>query len=199
MGNGTRTVYTYDADGRVLSITNYALDHVTINSFDAYTYDSLGNDLTETNQDGQWVYSYDLDSQLIGAVFTPNSTDPDGLTSQNIQYAYDSVGNRISQTVNGVTTAYSTNDLNEYTNVDGVTYSYDKDGNLTSTTAGTTLHLQLPEPVNRRTDPNRYLVPTRTIPLGTLLPVRTTVRPHSSSSVPRVLTLSLANMTATET
>ncbi len=115
MGNGTRTVYTYDGDGDVLSITNYAPDHVTVNSFDDYTYDALGNVLTDTNQDGEWVYTYDADSQLIQAVFTPNSTDPDGLTAQDLQYVYDAAGNRISETVNGVTTTYVTNNVNEYT------------------------------------------------------------------------------------
>ena len=50
MGNGTRTVYTYDADGDVLSITNYAPDHTTVNSFDDYTYDASGNVLTDTSR-----------------------------------------------------------------------------------------------------------------------------------------------------
>ncbi len=146
-GNGTFTVYTYDADGDVLSITNYAPStggasynpaNSSVNSFDVYTYDALGNVLTDTNQDGQWVYTYDVDGQLTHAVFTPNSSDADHLTSQNLQYAYDAVGNRISQTVNGVTTTYVVNDMNEYTNstTSGVTttYQYDKDGNLIAQT-----------------------------------------------------------------
>jgi len=141
MGNGTRTVYTYDGDGDVLSITNYAPNHATVNSFDRYTYDALGNVLTDTNQDGEWAYTYDADSQLIDAVFTPNSSDPDGLISQNLQYVYDAAGNRVSQTVNGVTTTYAVNNVNEYTSstTNGVTttYQYDNDGNLISqTTAG---------------------------------------------------------------
>ena len=95
-GNGTFTVYTYDGDGDVLSITNYAPStggasytpaKSTVNSFDVYTYDALGNVLTDTNQDGKWVYTYDADRQLTNAVFTPNNSDPDGLTGQNIQYA----------------------------------------------------------------------------------------------------------------
>ena len=139
MGNGTRTVYTYDGDGDVLSITNYAPNHATVNSFDRYTYDALGNVLTGTNQDGEWAYTYDADSQLIHAVFTPNSSDPDGLTSQNLQYVYDVAGNRVSQTVNGVTTTYVANNVNEYTSstTNGVvtTYQYDKDGNLVGQTA----------------------------------------------------------------
>ena len=140
MGNGTRTVYTFDADNEVLSITNYAPDHKTVNSFDDYTYNSLGNILTDTNQDGEWVYSYDADSQLIQANFTPNGTDPDGLAAQYLQYVYDAAGNRISDTVNGVTTTYVTNNVNEYTSstTNGVVTNdqYDADGNLIGQTTG---------------------------------------------------------------
>jgi RHS repeat-associated protein len=136
MGNDTRTVYEYDADGRVKSITNLAHDHVTVNSFDDYTCDARGNVQTDTNQDGQWVYTYDADSQLIHAIFTPNSTNPDKLTAQDLRYVYDAAGNRKSQTVNGVTTTYVVNNVNEYTSVttNGVTtnFQYDADGNRTS-------------------------------------------------------------------
>jgi RHS repeat-associated protein len=143
-GNGTRTVYTSDAAGHVLAITNYAPDHVTVNSFDDYTFDALGNVLTDTNRDGTWRYTYDAIDQLTQAVFTPNTTNPDGLTTQNIQYVYDAAGNRVSQTVNGVATTYTVNNLNEYTNstTDGITtsYQYDADGNLTvqSNSSGST-------------------------------------------------------------
>jgi len=136
MGNGTRTVYSYDADGEVLSITNYAPDHVTVNSFDDYTYDGVGNVSTDTNQDGEWSYSYDADGQLIHAVFVPNASDPDGLTAQDLAYAYDPAGNRTSVTANGVTTAYTTNNMNEYTQVGSATYSYDLNGNLVSIDGG---------------------------------------------------------------
>jgi RHS repeat-associated protein len=139
IGNGTRTIYTYNGDGQRLSITNYAPDHVTVNSFDVYTYDALGNVHTETNQDGQWVYTYDADSQLTGAVFTPNGTNPDGLSAQDLQYVYDAAGNRISETVNSVVTTYVANNVNEYTSsstvgVGTTTYKYDADANLVSTT-----------------------------------------------------------------
>ena len=124
-------------DGNVLSITQLTLPTtITVNSFDNYTYDALGNVLTDTNQDGEWVYTYDADSQLIQAVFTPNSTDPDGLTAQDLQYVYDAAGNRISETVNGVTTTYVANNVNEYTS---------------STTNG--MHDDLP--VRRRRQPDR--------------------------------------------
>lgn len=140
MDNGTRSVYTYDGDGDVLSITNFASASGPINSFDSYTYDPLGNVLTDTNQDGKWVYSYDADSQLTSAVFTLNGTDPDGLSAQSIQYAYDASGNRTSETVNGVKTTYDVNNMNEYTSssTNGVAtnFQYDANGDLIAQTAG---------------------------------------------------------------
>ena len=143
-GNGTYTAYTYDADGNVLTITNHASAGGAVNSFDTYTYDAVGNVATDTNQDGQWVYAYDADGQLTHAVFTPNATDPDGLTSQDLQYVYDANGNRISQTVNGVTTTYVVNSMNEYTTAAAAgtvtSCQYDPEGNLLAETgpAGTT-------------------------------------------------------------
>ncbi len=140
MGNGARTAYAYDGDGNVLSITNYASANGPVNSLDDYSYDLLGNVLTDTSQDGEWVYGYDADSQLITAVFTPNSADPDGLTAQNIQYVYDSAGNRESETLNGVTTTYVVNNVNEYTSsmTNGVTtgFQYDANGNLIAQSTG---------------------------------------------------------------
>ena len=37
-----------------------------------------------------------------------------------------------STIINGVTTAYTVNNMNQYTSVGGVAYTYDADGNLTS-------------------------------------------------------------------
>jgi RHS repeat-associated protein len=139
MGNGTRTNYQYDAAGRVLQIVNLAPDHTTVNSFDDYTYDALGNVLTATSQDGQWTYTYDADGQLTQAVFASNN--PSVLPNQNLQYVYDAAGNRLSETVNGVTTTYASNNLNQYTsatmNGATTTYQYDADGNLIAQTDST--------------------------------------------------------------
>ncbi len=166
-GNGTFTVYAYDGDKRVLSITNYAPSsggtsyvaaNSAVNSFDHYTYDALGNVLTDTNQDGQWVYTYDADSQLTGAVFTPNSADPDGLTAQNLQYVYDADGNRVSEMVNGVTTSYVVNNVDEYTSstTNGVAtaFQYDADGNLIAQTTGGSTTSYTYNPLNELTAVN---------------------------------------------
>jgi RHS repeat-associated protein len=137
LGNGTHTVYTYDAESNVLSITNYAPDHSTINSFDLYTYDEIGNVLSDTSQIGEWIYSYDADSHLDRAVFTPDSANAGGLTAQNIDYVYDPDGNRTSESANGIVTTYVVNDVDEIlsstTAGQGTTsFTYDRNGNLLS-------------------------------------------------------------------
>ena len=99
-----------------------------MNSRFDYAYDALGRVATETNSDGAWVYTYDADGQLVHAVFTSNNTAV--LPNQDLQYVYDAAGNRTQTIINGVTTTYSVNDLNEYTQVGTATYTYDSDGNL---------------------------------------------------------------------
>jgi RHS repeat-associated protein len=127
-GNGTYTTYQYDADGNVLHLINYAPGG-TINSRFDYTYNSMGLETSEATLDGTWTYTYDVDGQLIDAVFA--STNPT-VPSQDLAYSYDAMGNRISTVINGVATPYTTNDVNEYTSVGGVADTYDADGNLTS-------------------------------------------------------------------
>jgi YD repeat-containing protein len=131
MGNGTYTTYTYDADGNVLDLINNAPDG-SVNSSFVYTYNALGEVVTETTLDGEWTYSYDAIGELTHAVFaSTNLTVP----SQDLSYAYDANGNRIETIENGVSTGYLANALNEYTSVGNETLTYDADGNLISETA----------------------------------------------------------------
>ncbi|MGO9917226.1 MAG: Ig-like domain repeat protein, partial [Isosphaeraceae bacterium] len=127
-GNGTYTTYQYDADGNVLDLINYAPGGTVDSRFD-YTYNSLGLETSEATLDGSWTYTYDVDGQLIHAVFA--STNPN-VPSQDLAYNYDAMGNRITTVINGVSTAYTTNNMNQYTSVGGVADTYDADGNLTS-------------------------------------------------------------------
>lgn len=78
-------------------------------------------------------YTYDATGQLTNAVFT--SSNPD-IPSRNIEYLYDKVGNRVQEIVNGITTAYDVNNMNQYSQTGNFTYSYDLDGNLTGKTNG---------------------------------------------------------------
>jgi len=131
LGNGVYTVYVYDPAGRIQNLTNYKSDGVILSGF-AYIYDSRGrrismtttygdpDDLRNTHE-GQWLYEYDDLGQLTAW------TDP---TGRRVEYQYDALGNRITETDNGVVTSYTTNALNQYTQRGDTTYQYDKDGNL---------------------------------------------------------------------
>jgi RHS repeat-associated protein len=128
-GNGTYTTDQYDADGNVLHLINYTPGGAINSRFD-YGYNSLGLETTEGTLDGTWTYSYDADGELTQAVFASNN--PASIPNQNLVYNYDAMGNRTSTVINGVTTTYVSNDMNEYTSVGGVAYTYDKNGNLLS-------------------------------------------------------------------
>ncbi|AFY39930.1 RHS repeat-associated core domain protein [[Leptolyngbya] sp. PCC 7376] len=127
-GNGTYTSYQYDDAGRLVKLIHYAPDGSTNSSFE-YIYNDLGLQTGVTNIDGNWSYTYDALGQLSGAVF--ESTNP-AIENQNITYEYDASGNRRRTIVNGETTNYAANNLNQYTSAGTVVYDYDADGNLIS-------------------------------------------------------------------
>jgi len=121
-GNGTMTDYTYIADDLVKSITKLAPDGSVQSSY-SYTYDSRDLPISMTTLAGTFTYGYDADEQLISV------RTPDG---QDIAYQYDAAGNRVAEVLNGSATAYSTNDLDQYTGVGAATYTYNADGDLAS-------------------------------------------------------------------
>ena len=127
-GNGTYTKYTYDLVGQVTSIINYNASNAVNSSYE-YIYDNLGRRTSLTTLEGKTTYGYDAIGQLTSVTLP---------TGRKIEYAYDAAGNRTTVKDNGVTTNYTTNNLNEYTQVGGATYSYDLDGNLVSKTNGGT-------------------------------------------------------------
>ncbi|MFC1597329.1 RHS repeat-associated core domain-containing protein [Planctomycetota bacterium] len=133
------TTYVYDAAGHILELTNSAGDG-TVNSRFRYTYDALGRRTSMEvydrlgERDGTWTYSYDANAQLIRAQFDSTGT---AIGDQDYQYEYDPVGNRIRTVINGEVTEYTTNNMNQYTQVGDFYYEYDDDGNLISKTNGT--------------------------------------------------------------
>jgi YD repeat-containing protein len=132
-GNGTYTSYEYDPAGELLHLVNHAPDGSVNSRFD-YTYDDLGNRKTMTTLDGQWTYTYDAIGELTHAVFASNN--PAAIPNQDLQYSYDPAGNRTQTIINGVTTAYVSNNLNQYNVIGNETLHYDADGNLSSMTIG---------------------------------------------------------------
>ena len=131
-GNGTSTDYGYDAADRLLSVIHRSPNTSENARFD-YAYDALGRRTSMATLDGTWNYTHDADGQLVQADFVATAG---GLADQQIAYEYDAAGNRIRTLINGVETTYSPNNLNQYTQVGGATYSYDDDGNLQSITDG---------------------------------------------------------------
>jgi RHS repeat-associated protein len=114
--NGTSTGYTYDTVDRVTRIENHDLTGNLVD-FQAYTYDPAGQIATLTTPDGITAYGYDLLGQLISV------TSPNVLTTT---YQYDANGNRLG---------YGANSADEYTtSPTGDNFTYDADGNLTSST-----------------------------------------------------------------
>jgi len=122
--NGTYATYGYDDAGWMTGLYNTKENQGDISGF-ANTYDEVGNRRTMTTAQGKHYYSYDNIYQLTQAVY------PQNYPFDNMTYNYDAVGNRDS-TVNGGTTTYTHNELNECTSVGGITFTDDLRGNLTS-------------------------------------------------------------------
>jgi RHS repeat-associated protein len=127
--------YAYDNADRVQTITN------TVGSRSeqySYGYDAHSNRLSEElKTDGSATalrrvdYEYDFGDRLKKAT----------TGSQVTQWNYDGAGNRLSETVtvggtNSSSKTYSYDSLNRLRNVNGTTFEYDANGNLTTQTAG---------------------------------------------------------------
>jgi RHS repeat-associated protein len=132
LGNGVYTTYDYDGAGSVLHLINHEPDGSVLSEYD-YTYDASGrrtsmhvfqNDGTTINDSTQ-TYGYDPLGQLTSVDYSDGSRQ---------LYVYDSAGNRVKVIDNGVETDYTTNNLNQYTQVGDTTYRYDADGNMITQT-----------------------------------------------------------------
>ena len=124
--NGTYTTIAYDANGSILHLIHFAPDNSVNSRFD-YSYNLPDQMTSMATLDGAWTYSYDAGGQLTRAVFT--SVNP-AISNQDLAYNYDPVGNRTSTIINGVTTNYTANSMDQYTSVGGILRQYDTNGNL---------------------------------------------------------------------
>jgi len=126
LASGMFNTYHYDPAGQLLGLTN-ALADGTLLSYFNYVYDSRGRRTSMVSLDGQWTYGYDDIGQLTHAVFVSAATN---IPNQDLAYAYDPLGNRIQTIENGVMTAYTANNLNQYVTVGQTNCTFDADGNL---------------------------------------------------------------------
>ena len=106
---------SYDSLGRLLSIATAAPPAAaTATSSHAYTYNAAGQRVRATIETGEyWDYAYDALGQVIGGV--KRATDGTALPGYTFGYVFDDIGNRTSTTENGAVSAYTANDLNQYT------------------------------------------------------------------------------------
>ena len=131
-------------------------DGTVLSRFD-YTYDASGRRTSMTTLDGTFTYGYDAARPA-----RPASTHPDGRV---VIYDYDAAGNRRQVIDDGVATAYTTNDLNQYTEVGDVDLRLRPRRQPDLEDRGRRdddLHLRRREPPGRRGDADGHLgVPLR--------------------------------------
>ncbi len=125
--NGTGISYQYDVAGRLLDINNVT---ETGPLAYAYTYDDIGNrmSMSVTDSTGTSIHVYDYDN--IYQVTDVNYPESLGYLATDTTFNYDGVGNRTSVVNDNGTTGYTTNELNQYTDVGGVDCFYDRAGNM---------------------------------------------------------------------
>lgn len=122
LANGVESTYQFDAASRLLSLAHRKLAPETVVSSFTYAYDQTVNVTSMTTLAGTHTYTYDKTSQLTQISYPAGNA---------ASYSYDAHGNRTT-VVNGGTAAYNSNNLDQYTDIGGVTLVYDANGNLLS-------------------------------------------------------------------
>ncbi|MDX2072064.1 MAG: RHS repeat-associated core domain-containing protein [Haliscomenobacter sp.] len=134
--NTTVNDMTYDANARITGL-QYAFKNQ--NQSYQYNYDKLGNrtrELNNTQADRSRVYAYDaIDrlAQVQEGVISGSNTIVNPIRQG--KYTFDAIGNRKSAEEQQQSKTYTSNTLNQYTNISqgntNRSLSYDKNGNLT--------------------------------------------------------------------
>lgn len=140
-GNNTATSYLnevgdalsgYDSIRRVIELSHQSPSGEDLQRFN-YAYNRRDFRISESRaHEGGSADSYEYDSMYrlrhIGYGLPNPAADPDRSTG----YQYDGVGNRVVQDDDSVITRYTSNNLNQYTEVAGVEQLYDANGNRIS-------------------------------------------------------------------
>ena len=86
--DGRTMTFTYDADNRLTIETWYDASHNVVNVLN-YTYDAMGNELTASDDNGSYTYTYDALNRVTSL------QEPFDLS---LDYTYDAAGNKIETT-----------------------------------------------------------------------------------------------------
>ena len=126
-GKGNLTSYGYDPNKRLVSVT------FADGTAYAFQYDSRGHRTLEQSPDESRTLTYDALGRL--------ATAADAQLGKTLSYGYDAVGNRVSMSYDGLTTAYTYDQANRLTqevDPDGEStfLAYDPGGRRTSLAQG---------------------------------------------------------------
>jgi RHS repeat-associated protein len=113
---GGHSTYNYNEADRLTQIESLNKDSTLID-FQTNGFDKVGNLLAKTTSLGTTNYTYDQTDRL---------TDADHSTKPNETFIYDAVGNRLSSTAHN---DWTYNNRNELVSYDGISYTYDANGN----------------------------------------------------------------------
>jgi RHS repeat-associated protein len=137
--NGTTSSYTYNGNNWTISIAHQ--NPATFAGFN-YAYDNEGNkqyELKSPNTSQSECYGYDATYRVTSYLSTVPGTSTNscpGISAAPLHtqtsYVLDPVGNWISKTTNGMTQPRVHNSVNEITEINSTSLSYDNDGDLTN-------------------------------------------------------------------
>jgi RHS repeat-associated protein len=134
--NGVVSDYSYNSLDRLTQVEQRT--GASLLARYSYTLDAAGQRTAMQEADGtRYVWEYDPAYRLTReGVFAPDNTP-----LSNTTWAYDSMGNRLSQTQDGISTFYTYNTLDQLVSSESggalSTYSYDPRGNLLQTVSPT--------------------------------------------------------------
>ena len=127
-----QVAYTYEINRDLMTAIDNRISGSSYSNY-AYSHDALGR-RTSREQSGSAfalthtdTFAYNTRSEVTGStnsVLTGSAYTP--------TYTYDKIGNRESSTGISAVSAYTANQLNQYTAIGATNPTYDADGNLTS-------------------------------------------------------------------
>ena len=129
--NGVHISNAYDSLNRLTNLTQ-SLGATTLASY-AYGLSPAGQRLRVTEADGSSIaWAYDGAYRLLSGTMR----DASSAVTYQADFTYDPASNRLSQTVNGTTTTYTYNNLDQMLTAGSGQYQYDGRGNLVQVTDG---------------------------------------------------------------
>jgi RHS repeat-associated protein len=126
---------TYETNRNLITSVENKYDTTTVSKYD-YVDDAIGRRTsmaksgTAFTQSDTISYGYNDRSEVTSATAANDS-------NYNFGFAFDNIGNRSTSTIAGTETTYTSNNLNQYTQIGTQTPTYDADGNMLTVSLST--------------------------------------------------------------